>query len=61
MFAGAQGRAYYHNKDCVTAVYLGARISDGDRREVMNRLGELKIKLRTMTISKYYMSFEAGS
>jgi hypothetical protein len=56
---GPLGRVYYRDTACVTRVYLGSRISDGDRNRIVNRLKPLKIKTRNMTIDKYSISFEA--
>ncbi len=55
------GKAYYQDTACVTRVYLGSRIKDGDRNRITNRLKQLKIKMREMTIDKYSISFEAKS
>lgn len=55
------GKAHYQDAACVTRVYLGSRIKDGDRNRITNRLKQLKIKIREMTIDKYSISFEATS
>lgn len=55
------GNAHYRNTGCVERVYLGSRIPGGDRNRITNRLKQLKIKTRDMTIDKYSISFEAKS
>jgi hypothetical protein len=55
------GKAYYPDTASITCVYLGSRVSDRDRAEIMNKLRSLKIKVRDMTIDKYSISFEAPS
>lgn len=55
------GRTHYRDTACVTSVYLGSRISNAHRDEIANRLKLLKIKVHTMTIKKYSISFERRS
>jgi hypothetical protein len=55
------GKAYYRDIASVTRVYLGSRVSDRDRNEIMKRLKPLKIKVREMAIDKYSISFAAPS
>jgi len=55
------GKAYYRNIASVTRVYLGSRISDHDRNEILKKLKPLKIKVREMAIDKYSISFAAPS
>jgi hypothetical protein len=57
MFAGL-GKAYYHDRACVTRVYLGSRIEPDDRKRVVNALKRLRIETRDMSIDKYFISFE---
>jgi hypothetical protein len=52
------GKAYYQDTACVTRVYLGSRITDHDRDTIANKLQQLNIKTRDMTIDKYSISFE---
>jgi hypothetical protein len=57
MFA-TRGRIEYSDPSCVTHVYLGARMSQGDRYRVRNRLLQFDIKTSEMKIDAYSISFE---
>ena len=57
MFASL-GEIYYRKIDCVTKVYLGARISDNDKEKIEKALAPLDITVKPMNIDKYIISFE---
>jgi hypothetical protein len=57
MFAGL-GKTCYRNVDCVTRVYLGYRISRGNRARITRILKRLQIEKKEMTIKKYFIRFE---
>jgi hypothetical protein len=51
------GKVFYANSECVTRVYLGSRISDKNRKQIITRLGMLKIATHQMEIQRYSMNF----
>jgi hypothetical protein len=53
----SRGPANYQSKNCVTGIYLGARISDQHRNAVSVVADRLKIPLWSMAIDKYELSF----
>jgi hypothetical protein len=58
MFAPEQGRVHYRNTKCISAVYLGSRISEDHRDRITSKLATLGIQTRSMIIKKYSISFE---
>ena len=54
------GKAYYQDTASVTRIYLGSRITDRDQDRIANKLQQLNIKTRDMTINKYSISFESS-
>lgn len=55
---GEPGELNYTNLRCVSRVYIGARSSLEDRREVANRLRVLGIPVHIQKLDRYKMSFE---
>jgi hypothetical protein len=57
MFAD-QGAIHYEDAKCITRVYLGARISNEDKRKVIEVLEELEIPISEMKVDEYLVTFE---
>ena len=61
MFATSQGQVSYHDPDCVTAIYVGARIPPNALRRIEKRLKPLNILVSAMQLDGYTMSFDETS
>jgi hypothetical protein len=57
MFAG-QGKVAYGRLDCVTQVFIGARIDSKHRTHLRKALNGLKIKISEMSVSRYSIKFK---
>ena len=57
MFA-RMGKAYYHNTNCVTRIYLGYRIGHSHRKHLVEILKRLELEKKEMGIKKYIIEFE---
>lgn len=58
---GRRGKAHYGSPSCVTHVYLGSRMTPGNRERIISTLRPLGIKLSEMSINKYTISFTPRS
>jgi hypothetical protein len=58
---GELGSVSYAKSECVTRVYLGSRMADTRRVQIIARLDDLNIPTHDMTIDKYSIGFEATS
>jgi Protein of unknown function (DUF2971) len=59
LFASTRGPVHYTDPSCVTGIYLGARISNAEKRIIHDRLRQLKpaIPLFQMSIDGYDIKF----
>lgn len=55
---GAQGKSFYHDRNCVSHVYLGSRMDDEHVQQIRNRLKPLRIKTVIMSVKKYSIVFD---
>ena len=55
---GEQGLNSYNDRSCVTAVYLGYRVSDRHRDKVRAAMEGLNIRVHQMTLKKYSIAFD---
>lgn len=57
IFAPKQGKQKYGKTSTVSAVYIGARIEEKDRKQIIRRMRAIKIPVYKMRIDSYQLKF----
>lgn len=57
IFSRNQGKQRYKDTSTVSAIYIGARVEDEDRRAIIQRMREAEIPVYKMSIDSYQLKF----